>query len=411
LLAAVIASSAIGCGLPPNPSRPELLTMAELEALAAPGNEDAKFFPDAGVPGGLRIGDYVKSEGGKYSLTLRTTWAEGMRSAYETAEIWKGFDEVWVQPAYVAITRDANGAPHPVNDAADGEWRPIFSVGPGSSFYSPFWRIFYFEVPDAATAEKYKSARDVIDSGRPLIEGPGHTMSIVPGKPGQDSDIVVPTTMAGSAQRVGGPAGVSAGYLDGEDVSFLDFGESNFAWNDDLVVEETPLFVLLYRDAQGNVRPLNVPTVAGTGPLYAGRAPNVSVDRVPHYGAYWRLYTVIVPSTARIFAPPGFPPAGAPFAADMVGAKYGDTVVDPGNAQDVETYVGRVALNPVESADGSTVGCFDEFDYLFKNSNSGCEWLDSQPALEMAVPPSDIERTDITVTCPFVSYYDVAVKP
>jgi hypothetical protein len=380
--------------------------MADLQALAAPKIDDAAFFTDAGVPGGLRIGDYVRYDGSKYALTLRDTWTEGYRSAYETAEIWKGFDEVWVQPAYVAATRDADGNLQTVTDAKDQAWRPIFSVGPDSAFYSPFWRTFFFVVPTAESAEKYKSARDVIDSGLPLVEGPGHTMSIVP----RDVPLSLPATREGAYQQVGGPQATSEGYLDGEEVSFLDFGKDNFAWNDDLVVEETPLFVLVYRAGDGSLQPLNVPTVAGTGPLYANRQPNLNGD-VPRYGAFWRLYTVVVPETARIFAPPGLRDGTDHFPAERVGDMYGASVTSQVSSSPEEAlqYFGRVALNP--KATGSSVGCFDDSGNLGKHGNLGCEWLDSQPALEMAVLPTDIERTDITVTCPFISYHDLAVKP
>jgi hypothetical protein len=40
-----------------------------------------------------------------------------------------------------------------------------------------------------------------------------------------------------------------------------------------------------------------------------------------------------------------------------------------------------------------------------------CVWLDSQAAIEQLMPHEAIKRTDVLVTCPFVSYHDAAVTP
>jgi hypothetical protein len=405
-LAALLTCAGAGCDLPANPRRPQVLTLADLEALVDPAMPNATFANDDGVPDGLLVRDYVKFEGGKYQLQLRDTWTEAYRSAYVTAELWTGFDEVWVQPVYVPITGvDPQGVPVKVADPLTG-WSPIFSVGPDSSFYSPFWQVYYFQVSDLADAEAFKSARKVIDSGRPLIKGPARTMSIVPG------DVALPKTAPMSDQMVGGPQAVGQGYLDGKDVSFLDFGVSTFSWNDDLVVEETPLFVLLYRDTDGNLKRMNVPTIAGTGPLYANRPPKLA-GSVPHYGAFWRIYTVEVPPTARIFAPPleEFKAARADYPPSLVAVDYGADIIAAG-AQDVSQWLGRVALNAVASPDGTVKSCFDAYNNIDTRGPSNptipyCHWLDSQPSLEAAVPSTWIHKTDILVTCPFVSYDDM----
>ena len=41
----------------------------------------------------------------------------------------------------------------------------IFSVGPGSVFYSPFWQMIYFNVPDGTPQEAFTSVRDVAAIG------------------------------------------------------------------------------------------------------------------------------------------------------------------------------------------------------------------------------------------------------
>jgi hypothetical protein len=399
------------CGLPPAPPAPRVLTFADLAALATPMNAEATFANDDGVPGGLRVRDYLAFDGTNYQLVLRNTWTEGYRSAYVTAEVWLGFDEVWVQPVYVPITGFTNGKPDLLTDPSAPDptksWSPIFSVGPDSAFYSPFWQTFYFQVPVGTDPDAFTTARKVIDSGLPLIPGPGHTMSIVPGVN------VAPPTGAAPDQMLGGPTGTKEGYLDGKDVDFLDFGKNNFSWNDDLVVEPTPLFMLVYRDVNGDLHRMNVPTVAGTGPLYSNRPPNV-VNAVPHYGALWRLYTVEVPPTARIFAPdiPAFADARMDYPETLIGTTYGTDILAADPA-DIGHWLGRVTLNP-DATPAGFHGCFSSYDNLpATGGTEPCMWLDSQQAVESAVPASRIQPTDILVTCPFVSYDDVpfAVDP
>ena len=64
----------------------------------------------------------------------------GYGAAYVVTEVWTDFDELWVQPAYVPVKGWSAGKPQPLT--LPGPWEPIFSVGPGSRFYSPFWQIF-----------------------------------------------------------------------------------------------------------------------------------------------------------------------------------------------------------------------------------------------------------------------------
>jgi hypothetical protein len=399
-----------GCDLPPSPSRPHLYTMADLEALAKAG-KPLTIADDAGVPGGLAVSNIVQYDGAQYHLALRTLWTESYRSAYETTEVWTGFEEVWAQPVYVAVTGfNDDGSPKLLTDPTNANpneqgWAPVFSVGPESAFYSPFWQTFYFVVPEGTDIESYTTARKVVDSGLPLIPGPAHTMSLVPteAKPGE----LAPATTGAAGQAVGGPAqGTRRGYLDGNDVSYLDFGKDNFSWNDELVVEETPLFVLVYRDNAGSLQGLHVPPVGGTGPLYADRPPAIDGEGVPHYGAYWRLYTVEAPSSARIFAPEmvfGEDAVHQFQDTPYVGKDYGADV-NLSTPAVVGKYFGRMALNALPAADMSTKGCFSSIAAL-----DTCQWLDSQSALEHAVPPASIWRTDTTVTCPFVSYADKAI--
>jgi hypothetical protein len=409
-LALLALLAAAACDLPKGKAAPQLFSLAELEALA--DGKQETFVPDHGVPGGLPVADYVTSDAAGYHLRLRNTWTEAYRSAYVTTEIWTGFDQVWVQPVYVPITGFVNGVVQKLK-GDDMLWHPIFTVGPGSKFYSPFWQVFYFQVPDGTSPTQYTSARQVLDSGLLLEPIQGRVMALVPGD-------VVSTAMEKAAvdQSVGGPT-PGHGWLDGRDAPFLDFGPDTFRWNDDLVVEETPLFVLVTRDADGALERLNVPTVAGTGPLYANRPVLVADLEYPHYGSYWRLYTVEVPPTARIFAPPallgelGAIADGDGPPPELVGGPYGDTIMNAPSPTIFEPWLGRVALN-VLPAPGKIVGCFntiDQLDTLGAQLSDSCKWLDSQPAIEQAIAPELIQKTDITVTCPFVSYHDMPVTP
>ena len=118
-----------GCsGQPANPSRPHLITFADLEALAASPTAAPTFATNSGVPGGLRVTDFVTYDGTNYGMPLRTTWTEGYRSAYRTTEVWTGFDEVWVQPVYVAITGFTDGKPDLLTDPTNPR-SVVFQLG------------------------------------------------------------------------------------------------------------------------------------------------------------------------------------------------------------------------------------------------------------------------------------------
>jgi len=228
-------------------------------------------------------------------------------------------------------------------------------------------------------------------------------MSLVP-----DDAKVALTPSPFASQQVGGPARASKGYLDGAEIGFLDFGVGNFTWDDDLVVEPTPLFVFVYRDENGELQRMNVPTTAGTGPLYANHEANVQSFAAPHYGAFWRLYTVEVPPSARIFAPPKQFEAQSgdyePKSFLEPDTSYGDAIFAAA-PDDNSKYLGRIALDALVSAlDPTKPGCFLAGDL------ESCHWLDSQAAIEKALAPTAIRKTDVLVTCPFVSYHDTPVS-
>src|SRR6185295_10385867 len=81
---------------------------------------------------------------------------EGRRARYATTEVWTGFDEVWVQPVYLA-TRDGKIVP-------EAQW--VFGIGPDSLFYSPFWQVFTYELPGDVAPESVIDVRSVLDVAR-----------------------------------------------------------------------------------------------------------------------------------------------------------------------------------------------------------------------------------------------------
>jgi hypothetical protein len=169
-------------------------------------------------------------------------------------------------------------------------------------------------------------------------------------------------------------------------------------------VQELPIFMWVARDAQGQLQRLDIPTVTGTSPLYADTSEKVDTNGKPYYGSYWRLYTVEVPAGMAVFAPlvPGDESirAGLGTRLDLaMDGLYGANVLSAPASALIE-WEGRVAQNAAD--------CFS--DIMLIDENSGrCSYLDSQPKIEALVPNDTIHRTDILVTCPFITYHDQAL--
>lgn len=396
VLPAVLAAA--GCDLPAAPAQPRLWTLFDLQRLASGPTRDLGLAPAGGVPGGIPASHFISDDGGGTpSLALGDTWSDGLRAAYVATELWSGFARVWVQPVYLAETGfTAAGLPMVPADA-----RPIFSVGPQSSFYSPYWQQVFFDLPDGRAAGDFTSSRQIIESGATLHLAASALRVLAPPSIGQPVD-----TGPGAGSRQIGVIPTGQGWLDGQEVHFLDFGTGTFKWDAARVVEELPLFVFTRRDDQGDLRGIDgVPTVAGSGPIGSGAPPDVSaLGGQPRFGALWRLYTVTLPKGAGVFAPPQF---GSRFDPANSGATVVTDVsaeIAGAPAEDVQLWVGRVALNP---------GCFQGTLAGLDPSNGpgGCVWLDSQGAIEREIDGEWIRRTDLLVTCPFVSYADAAVPP
>jgi hypothetical protein len=354
------------CSQAPAPPPARLYTIADIESLSAAGATAVA--NDPSLPGGIPIAR-ILADG---QLFERPTLAEGYGGTYVTTEVWVGYDEIWVQPMYLPVSGWANGVPQIITDDAGLAW-PVFSVGPSSGFYSPFWKAMYFDAPAGTTADTYRSAKQILDAGLTLHKGEGWTIPIVP------PDLA----WSGSAAVAG------SGWLDGAPVADLSFGTQLFGWNPATgVVDELPLFLFVMRNDQGKVVAPGLRTVAGTGSVGSHGPPAAKAGNQPLYSSYWRLYTVEVPAGA---APVADAALQAELAADGLPPA---PAVDPAMLAALPGLVGRIAIDP---------SCFAD---SINPDDGKCVYLDSQAKVEQVVAAPAIRRTNVTVTCPFTSYRD-----
>jgi hypothetical protein len=339
-----------------------------------------------GFPSGMPYDAFVKGPAPLVPISLAFT--EGGYSPYVTTNVWANTPEVWVQPMYILVDGwDADL--HTWKKVQPSRW--IYTVGPKSRFHSPFWQVYWAELPANGDPARYTSARQILDDKLVLHEGPGRLVTLVP--PG--------TTVPGLPERPPSfpaikPVAVRTNdLLDGEKVAALDFGENRFEWNESLEVVEQPFFVIVTCSRPGDCRPSGAPNVGGTGPLFTNRpAMDVPGGR-PRFGSFWRLYLLTLPfgDDARLYIPPDVDPATRSTIANNVRGLSADPIEftpDPGKVAEMNRHYLQVAL------DGAT--CFKD-----QQSFEACKWLDSQRAVEKYLPAA-ITRTGITVTCPFVGY-------
>jgi hypothetical protein len=318
------------------------------------------------------------------------------QGTYATTEVWTHFDRLWIQPMYVLVSRWESGRPIVWPPHMDTPTRRswVFSVGPESGFYSPFWQMIYVDVSDETTARSLTSARQILDGGFTLHPGPGHMVTLAP-------DGVSPPD--------GTRVGTGQAWLDGTPYNFLDFGTGIFTWDAQGVIAEIPIYVFLMRNTEGNWVAPPLPTVSGVAPHGTSitgdmKAPFIGGDY--RWASYWRIYTVKMPPAARVIAPKD---SALWTALGDLGVARADDIA-PSVYEGIPSRVGTVQLNP-GPAFGSTdpdggapaTGCFA--------SNVGCQPVDSQYRIQNDIDPSAVQRTDLTVTCPFMTYEGKAVVP
>lgn len=371
------------------PADPKLWTLFDVQALSAGGAPATRgLAPNDGLPGGIPLGQLLGPSMGASALVGRNAWDEDYQVSYVTTEVWSNFDRVWMQPAYVPVTGWAGGTPQPLD--AGTTLRPIFSVGPHSGFYSPFWQIVYADVPANTPPGSITSARQILDAGYRLTSSEGRTMPLVP-------------------DGITGGGDPGTGWIDGDPISFLDFGTATFSWDAENVVQELPLYVftVVGDDGQPHVLP-DMPKVLGTTPpgLGGGPPPNIGPGGgQPRYSAFWRIYTVALPPFATIFAP-----TGTPLAMALVGLPNGRSDLYPADINNADptviaTYLGRVTVDPIDSATGLP-DCF-----ATPTALGGCHWIEVQAQLEANLDASTTQATGITVTCPVIEAMATPVVP
>jgi hypothetical protein len=381
-----------GCGKGALPEPARAYTMFDIAA-AYQANENVLVGVE-GAPDGLPASLFVK--GPEPTIPIQPAFAEGGFSPYITTNLWANFPEVWVQPMYIFVTKwdpsTQRGAPVPTQP-----W--IYTVAPGSRFHSPFWRVYWVELPDPLPRPKYTSSAQIFADKLVMHEGPGHLVSLVP------LGTKIASLDAAGGQYAGHmttmPTVRTQDFLDGQSIGAVDFGENRFTWNDDLEVTEQPFFVFFSCPAGGTCQMAGVPNVGGTGPLFT-RTPAIAPNNRPLFGSFWRLYFVTLPNSdaLRVFVPPGDPYDAVRDTIAMnlkVATGTLGFTPDPAKVGDVNRHFMQVAFN------GAT--CFAD-----AASFDQCQWLDSQQAVEEHLPNA-IVRSGITVTCPFVAYDDQKVPP
>jgi hypothetical protein len=407
LLTLSLASAACG-GPAPAPHR--LWTMADLQFESRRA--------DCDNPAGLPCNYFVRTASDHDYLVFKLAFAESQPMAYMTTDFWANYDRIWLQPMYFLVTKWDQEAPLTNRlKEADGVTPagPIFSVGTGSAFYSPFWSVFYVEVPAGTSPGTYTSARQLFEGGLIMHRGANRFASIRPAtvqlpskdeikaiyeqrSPDQSDDnltVTVNDYLAPLAQlrmgetepldRVIKSATSGSGWLDGAPVGYVDFGPDNFVADAAQLVQDVPLFVFTHRVDSGAVELLGAPNVGGVGEPFTGSVGRVSPGGRPQFGGLWRLWLVNVPRTARMFD-----------RLQATGAADGEVPVI------FKDRLSRVALN------GES--CFAELKDT-QGMTDSCVWLDSQDALERNLVPSAFTRTGLQPACPLVMWKRQAVPP
>ena len=359
--------------------RPQLWTMFDIHRAYLEGRTIA---PTQSFPSGFPADAFLNpGPDGTATLKIIPAYSEGEPAAYVVPELWVNFDEVWVQPWYVLVTawNERSTAQNRLRNAEGMAAPPVFDPHPRSLFYSPFWLVFYAVVPEDSPLDKYTNTEKLFSEKRPIYPGPPWIYSVRPDAITLEMNPVHPYLRKPVATFLN-QAPIS--WVDDEQMPYFNEGANNFKYDDKLVVEEVPLFVLSRRDASGVPAPIGAPHVVGTGPLLARKPADAPALR-PRFGSFTRFYFATVAATAAAFDPDAYPEAAALLVAQ---------------GKDPEAYRGRVANNGVKVAETDRA-CFSLPDFP-----TSCRWLDSQSAIEDAVGVINIQKTEVTACSPIVFY-------
>jgi hypothetical protein len=336
-------------------------------------------------------------------IRFSPVYTDGQQMAYMTTDVWVNFREIWLQPLYVFVSAWDQRPPR-LTWRTDLPW--VATVSDDSAFWSPFWRVYYVVVPADTPRDRFRSSHDVLSSGLPVFPGQARLLTLQPPggiAPEDPSTVLLPELRAPGKV---GQVREQAVWVEGEREERLaiDFGENRFEWNDRYEILEQPLFFFFTRATDGQWLPLtSVPRVGGTGPLFE-RRPAIAPNNRPRFGSNWRLWSVRLPPTARLFVPPErvaeWEARNAGWAANLPLANIppitAPTPAEATAALDHHAY--KVLLNG--DCLPTTPITVDEL--------ARCPWLDSQEALEKFLPAA-LVPSEILVACPYMSYAGAAV--
>lgn len=389
-LIATLLLAGASCGQPTQSATSQRLwTMADLQASYHAGSKcvnpaglDCNYFVNVGVDG---VSDV---------LQFKLAFSEGKPMGYITTDFWANYPQIWLEPMYILVTAWNAQAPannQLINPDTMKPTAPIFSIGPQSAFWSPFWQVFYVEVPAGTAPTKYTSAKQLFDDHLVMHPGPNRFVSI--GTSGlslpsaDDISMKIAPTIGdylingiADLPKVVAGSQPGKGWLDGVLKSTVDFGTDNFDVGTGQEIQDVPLFLFQRYDDSGNLMLAGAPNVGGVAPLFSGQPARLSDRNRPQVGALWRLHVVILPDSAQIFLAD---------KAEAAIARGADRVT-------MHAKVLRVAL------DGS---CFD----TLAAGTDTCIWLDSQRAIEDNLGEKAIQRTNLQPACPFVMFNGLPV--
>ncbi len=236
-------------------------------------------------------------------IRFSPVYTDGQQMAYMTTDVWVNFREIWLQPLYVFVSAWNERPPRPPGGRTSPGWprsatRAPSGVRSGASTTS--WS------PRTRRATASAPLTTCCSSGLPVFPGQARLLTLQPPggiAPEDPSTVLLPELRAPG--KVGGVR-EQAVWVEGESQERLamDFGENRFEWNERYEILEQPLFFFFTRATDGQWLPLtSVPRVGGTGPLFE-RRPAIAPNNRPRFGSNWRLWSVRLPPTARLFVPP-----------------------------------------------------------------------------------------------------------
>ena len=327
-----------GCNSGPAAPAAKFWTSEEFLEYQGEAKHFGGFLPsELARPEGAPLRFQPGTQSGGPGLTLFPGIADGVNAAFAITDIWQDYPQPWVQPVWIPL--DESG----VKPA--GVWN-VFPVNVESTFYSPFWRAEFLITP-GLTDTTYKSARDVLSkkdferrSGAiilcPLVDEDGTLFA----DDGSGSKDPVTLRLLGTSL----PTKNSHAWVDGEEVTYLDFGPDRAQADGQNLIESIAYFFV---------------TAAGERPL-----PLTAVlPSEPKRHSFVRRVDVVIPAGAAAFVPSNRPELRALLAEREF------TVPDVPAALDAfPQYALRVAANPA---------CFQD-----ANFPAACDWLESSARLE-----------------------------